>query len=90
MASPLIWKVYHGAELFGATRHAEDAAAMVALGGSTVKHEGRVVWREGREQFSAGESYDRAAGVMHARARQHGAEYARKHLSAADRAALGI
>lgn len=52
-------------------KHAEDAAAFVAIqgDGATVRHNGRVVWSEGSETESAGESYDGAATIMHKRAR---------------------
>lgn len=66
------WKVhshtgmYEGEAVFG-----ELAAAMVAVLGdaSTVRTAGGlVVWREGAEEQSAGESYDTAAEVMRFRA----------------------
>lgn len=58
---------YVGEAVFG-----ELAAAMVAVlgDGSTVRTAGgQVVWREGAEEFSANESYDGAAEVMHGRVR---------------------
>lgn len=61
---PTPWKVHRDGEMVGSLAHAEDAAALVSLAGGTVKCEGRVVWREGAEAFSAGESYDAAASVM--------------------------
>ena len=52
------------------TAHAEDAAALVGILGSGAKvvWENLVtVWTEGAEAFSASESYDAAAEVMHTR-----------------------
>lgn len=66
------WKIhsetgtYEGEAVFG-----ELAAAMVAVlgDGSTVRTAGgQVVWREGAEEFSAGESYDNAAETFRERA----------------------
>ena len=68
MAASPKWKVYRQGEYVAACKYAEDAAALVAVSGGIVKHDHNlVVWREGSEGFSAGESYDRAAGRMHAR-----------------------
>lgn len=67
MASTPQWKCYLSDEYMAATKHPEDAAIlMAAWGGSgAVKYDhGLVVWREGHEEFSAGESADRAAAVM--------------------------
>jgi len=64
---PLNWKVYNGeGELMGATHHAEDAAALVAIIGedAAVKYGRLVVWNEGLEDFGASESYDAAAEIM--------------------------
>lgn len=54
--------------------HAADAAAFVALlgDGSTIKCGHKTVWREGEEENPAGDSYDRAALVMHERSAQNG------------------
>ncbi len=72
MAQSPEWKVYRNKEYIGCCRYAEDAAALVALGGGVVKHGHSVlVWTEGAEQFSAGESYDGAAAIMIARLRKH-------------------
>ncbi len=81
MASPLVWKVFDGTgrTMVASTMYAEDAALVVAntLNG-IVKVDGRVVWREGKEEHFAGTSYDYAAGVMTKRRREHHAErYAR-------------
>lgn len=79
MSSPLVWKVYgplvprsnpHAGkhrEYLAACADAESAAALVSLrgDGAIVKHAaGFTVWREGQEEFSAGNSYDGAAGIM--------------------------
>ncbi len=62
------FKVYRNKEYIAACRYGEDAAALVALGGGEVRWgHSTVVWREGFETFSAGESYDGAARVMHER-----------------------
>ena len=65
-----IYPAHHGYE--ASAKHAEVAAMIAAcLGeGSTVRdgHAKRnIVWREGSEAFSASESYDGAAEVMHHR-----------------------
>ena len=63
------WKVYRDGEYIAAFKYAEDAAILAAVfPGSVVKigHK-KVVWTEGNETFAAGESYDRAADVMHSR-----------------------
>jgi len=53
-----------------AASSAEDAAMIVAMlgEGSTVRVARRIVWREGSETISAGESYDDAAYIMRDRA----------------------
>lgn len=48
-------------------RHAEDAAAMVAIIGGFVRYRRIIAWDEGNESISAAESYDQAAEVMHRR-----------------------
>ena len=47
----------------------EDAAALVSLlgHGATIRYSRRVVWREGKEEFDAGESYDSVAVVIRER-----------------------
>jgi hypothetical protein len=51
-----------------ACRHVEDAAALAAIGGNGEIRDGHRVrdnfWREGEEEFSAGESYDRVADIV--------------------------
>jgi hypothetical protein len=56
----------------GCVKHYEDAACLVASygKGASVRfgHDRKnVLWTEGAEDFSAGESYDRAATVMRQR-----------------------
>ncbi len=79
MASQLAYKVYNGRELVATTVYAEDAAMVAGnTPGSTVKADGRIVWREGREEFIACDYIDRAAHVMMTRRAQHHTErYAR-------------
>lgn len=70
MAGSPQWKVYRGKKYIAACKYAEDAAALVSLGGGVVKWgHGAVVWTEGAEAFSAGESYDGAARLMFDRVR---------------------
>lgn len=62
MAASPNWKVYNpSGEYVAACKHAEDAAALVALygDGAKIKHRhGETVWHEGEEQQRAAESYD--------------------------------
>ena len=72
MAASPRWKVYKDNEYRAACHHVEDAAVLVAaLGnGATIRgdHTKRsTYWTEGRESFSAAESYDRVAEVVHKR-----------------------
>lgn len=72
MSSSPKWKIYRSGKYVAACKHAEDAAALVSVSGGTVKLNHRlVVWMEGHETISAGESYDRAAEIMHDRAAAH-------------------
>jgi hypothetical protein len=68
MAGSPQWKVYNDSgEYVAACKHAEDAAALVANYGSgaKIKHgHSLVVWHEGHEAESAGESYDACRIVM--------------------------
>lgn len=56
-------------EYVGSAKYGEDAAAFVShLGdGAKVKVNGRIVWREGAEEFLAGESFDDTAATMESR-----------------------
>lgn len=48
--------------------YAEDAARFVGgFDGFKITHMRRVVWTEGSEDFSASESFDKAAAVIHSR-----------------------
>ena len=80
MTSPR-FKVYSGAGEYRAScKSAEDAAVLVGIGycavegsdGGTVRlNHGRILWREGAEEFSAAESYDGAAIVIYQRAEEN-------------------
>lgn len=68
MAAAPKWKVYRNGEYVAACKYAEDAACLVSAAGGIVKHgHSLIVWREGHEKFSAGESYDGAAQIMEKR-----------------------
>lgn len=80
MATGLDFKIYKDKEFIAATKYAEDAAAVAAItANAVVKYGGRIVWREDREGFSAGESYDQAAGIMWNRIREHRREREEKY-----------
>jgi hypothetical protein len=67
MAATPPFKVYKGAEYIAAFKHADNAAAFVAVIGedATVRYgHNTILWREGAEAFSASESYDGAADIM--------------------------
>lgn len=77
------WKVYNpSGEYVAACKHVEDAACLVALygNGATIRNpwtgHTKPLWREGVEEFSAGESYDRVCIVVNAR-------YERKEIAPA-------
>jgi hypothetical protein len=71
MAGTPRWKIYdQDRNYVAATIDATLAAAVVGSAGGdgwAVKIDGRIVWREGQEQASAGDSYDDAAELMYAR-----------------------
>ncbi len=72
MASSPQLKVYSGDEYIASVKHAEHAAAIVALEGNaaTIRqgHSKRMIlWREGHESQSASESYDFVAQTVYAR-----------------------
>lgn len=78
------FKIYNGKEYVAACKYAEDAAALVAvLGeGASIRYgHSLVVWREGQEFESAGESYDGAAETMFARIKAASEENMRKIYS---------
>ncbi len=56
-------------EYVAACKHAEDAAAIVASyeGGTIRDGHRKVLWREGSEETSSGDSYDCTASTVHAR-----------------------
>ena len=62
------WKVYNASkEYIAACKYSEDAAALVSCNGEggTIRHgHGKVLWTEGAESFSAGDSYDETARVV--------------------------
>ena len=70
MAASPPWKIYSAAqEYLGSTVYAEDAAAFVSIQGegATIRRghaKKDVVWTEGFEKISAGDSYDEAASIM--------------------------
>ena len=70
MAQSPQFKVYRAGKYIAACKHAEDAAALVSLAGGVIKYgHSLLIWNEGAEKISAGESYDGAANIMHARIR---------------------
>jgi hypothetical protein len=79
MAGSPDWKVYRDGVYVASCKHAEDAAALVSLSGGEVRFTHRlVVWREGCEAYSAGQSYDGAAALMYDRVREHFEAHERK------------
>ena len=63
----LQWSIHNAdGDLMAITKHAEDAAAFVALigDGATVRNGGKVLWTEGAEDIPAAESYDAAASTI--------------------------
>ena len=71
MAASPQYKVYTPTKAYvAACKHAEDAAAIVALygDGATIRAGHSIVlWTEGAEDAPAGDSYDHVAAVVHAR-----------------------
>lgn len=73
MANAPRWKVYSpDGEYLASCHYPEDAAVLVAANGpgSTIRrgHARKLtVWKEGGEEFSAAESYDRVAEVCERR-----------------------
>ena len=66
------WKVYLGYECIAYCRYPEHAAALVAVhrDGGSVYFNKFCVWDEGKEEFRAGEDYDRAADIMRQRVKR--------------------
>lgn len=79
-ASPK-YKIYRGKEYVASVKYLEDAAALVAITGEgTVRLDpSRIIWTEGNEAFSAGDSFDEAALVMRNRIRAHEESFKRVH-----------
>ena len=72
MAGAPRFKVFHFGNYVAACGSGEIAAAVASMTGEgVVKVEGRIVWREGKEDFSGGDSYDAAGDIMRARYHQH-------------------
>ena len=67
------WKVYRDGEYVASCKYVEDAAALIGVSNCGEVRDGdngrKVVWREGREAFSAADSYDGVAEVVHSRVR---------------------
>ena len=67
MAGSPQFKVYNSrGEYIAACKHVEDAAMIVAGHGegATIRHQhGPILWSEGEEDMTAGESYDHVAQV---------------------------
>ena len=75
MAGSPRFKVFHFGNYVAACGDGVIAASVASMTSEgVVKVEGRIVWREGKEDFPAGDSYDAAGDVMRERARQHHAE----------------
>ena len=73
MADSKIWKVYRGGKMVAATKHAEDAAAVVGMSGGQIKAHGRVVFTQPGDAsgVDASDSWDSAAQVCHDRLQAH-------------------
>lgn len=68
MAASPRFKVYRGGEYVAACKYAEDAALLATTDDAEIRlGHSRVIWREGAEEISASDSFDRAAEIMHAR-----------------------
>lgn len=70
MAGSPRFKVYRDGEYVACFKYAEDAAVLVAAAGGDIRdgHGLRdIVWKEGAEAFSAGESYDSVAALVNDR-----------------------
>lgn len=67
-----------------ALKHAEDAAAVLAVYGEGAKlrlgHSGPYVWIEGKESQPAAESYDFVATTVYARIAEHRRAFDVKHF----------
>lgn len=71
MAASPRFKVYKGSEYIASCKYADDAAALCRADIYTIRDgHTRIVWDEGNEEFSAGESYDGVAEVVYSRTRR--------------------
>jgi len=74
MAGSPQYKLYRDGEYVAAAKHAADAAALIAVfgcGDVRCGHAARfILWREGSEDFSAADSYDRCAAVINQRQKE--------------------
>lgn len=72
MAASPRWKVYRNGEYVASCKYVEDAASLIGMSNCGDIRDGRdslkVVWREGREAFSAADSYDEVARIVYERA----------------------
>lgn len=73
MAQSPVYKVYARGKYIASCKYLEDAATLVASNGGGTKirygHNGAILWHEGKEEFEAGESFDRVAEVAGQRQR---------------------
>lgn len=70
----MLYKVYaNKTELIATAKYGAIAATIAGIYGptATVKAHGRIVWREGSEEFTAIGNSNRAADVMLTRIRRH-------------------
>ena len=66
MAASPDFKVYRDGEYVASCKYAEDAAALVANGGSVKWQHRRTIWNDTEENREiAADSYDLAASIMH-------------------------
>ncbi|WP_155293370.1 hypothetical protein [Comamonas testosteroni] len=94
---PVAWmKIYDPAGNYKAScvDYAEAAVLVSFLGnGSQVRNghgKKNVIWHEGHEDQSAGESYDRATAVMASRMMTHDPEFTPEQIAANERAQQGL
>lgn len=82
MAGSPVFKVYSSEGLYiAACKHAEDAAAIIAMRGegATIRYQhGKVLWKEGSEVQPAGESYDLVSDTVNGRLQAHHADNHKK------------
>jgi len=75
-ATPKYKVISPDGDYVAACRYAEDAANLVGIygPGAKIKLDGRIIWREGSEEISAGDSFDRAREIIHGREEYRRAE----------------